>query len=78
MSWKLKQETQSSWQNSKGVRKAKTIAQLKLSDSEDVVWSAGPDDKCPRAQVLPRQGLHMGWGTHPKKINDMTSICGIT
>lgn len=51
-----------------GVRKAKAIAQLKLSDSkEDVIWSAEPADKCPRAQPLPCQGLHMGWGAHPKR-----------
>lgn len=44
------------------VRKAKAIAQLKFNDSkENVVWSAEPDDKCPRAQLLPCQGLHIGW-----------------
>lgn len=60
------------------IGKAKATAQLKFSDSkEDVIWSASSDDKCPRAQPLPCQGLHIGWIAHPKA-DVIASIYGIT
>lgn len=60
------------------VRKAKAIAQLKFSDfKEDVIWSAGPEDKCPRAHPPPRQGLPTGWVAHPNT-DDIASFCRIT
>lgn len=41
-----------------GARKAKAIAQWKFNESkEDVIWSAAPDEKCPRAQPLRVRGF---------------------